>query len=134
MKNGKIVVVQLIPWISEGGAETLVKDYAVNIDKSRFDIHLLTSLRSRATSSNLQQILQADVDILSPYKWGGVSFLSKIIYYVESLYKSPRREEIKRANFITQNILRLQPDVIHVHMQMLKYLYPIAEHSRCHPG
>lgn len=127
MKNGKVVVVQLIPWISEGGAETLVKDYAVNIDKRRFDIHILTSLMSSVTSSNLLQILQADVDVLSPYKWGGSSLLSKIVRYIGNFFKSPRLEESKRANFIKQNILRLQPDVIHVHMQMLKYLYPIAD-------
>ena len=127
MKDGKTVVVQLIPWISEGGAETLVKDYVVNIDKRRFEVYVLTSLISMSTSSNLRQILDAKVEVLSPYKWGRSNITSVFLRFLGGIFRSTQQEELKRARFIKLNIQRLKPDVIHVHMKMLRYIYPIAD-------
>ena len=96
MKDKKVVI-QLIPWICEGGAETLVKDYSICLDRNKFDIHVLTTLMSMSTSSNLQQILNAKIDILSPYKWGTPSKVEFIIHRLKKIFVSSQKEEQKRA-------------------------------------
>ncbi len=108
----KTKVVEFIGRIQDGGAEVLVKDYALLLDKGLFDVTVLCE--DYVPESNVyKQMLQNDVKIVAMYKPS--FFLSKVLArllgkkYVATLFRKAIRE--------------LKPDVIHTHLELLEVLY-----------
>ena len=108
----KTKVVEFIGRIQDGGAETLVKDYALLLDKELFDVTVLCE--DYVPQSNVyKQMTGNGVKIVAMYKPS--FFLSKVLArllgkrYVASLFRKAIRE--------------LKPDVIHTHLELLEVLY-----------
>lgn len=104
-------VIQFIPTLSDGGAETLVKDYATLTDKSKIDTVVVTAYPFENTANYLI-LKDAKIKIVSIYQHWNIK--SKLINRLfPEFYKKRRIKKI---------IQEENPDVIHVHMWLLRYL------------
>lgn len=108
----KTKVVEFIGRIQDGGAETLVKDYALLLDKDLFEVTVLCE-DYVPQSSVYKQMKKNGVRIIAMYE---PSFLvNKILArllgkrYVAYLFRKA--------------IGKLRPDVIHTHLELLEVLY-----------
>ena len=64
---GKKKVIQFIGSLGDGGAETLVKDYALLLDKEKFDVVIVT-LYVQEFSANARRLReQENIRIISIY-------------------------------------------------------------------
>lgn len=116
LMNKKIKVIEFISELRMGGAETLVKDYVLNIDKEKFDVSIIV------TSAELHEeyekiIRKSGVKIYfigNHLKLGKLNFLQRI----------KRRLDIVR--YTIKLVSELDPDVIHIHLNLLKYMLPVA--------
>lgn len=116
MKTG---VLEFIRGISDGGAETLVKDYALLMDKKSFSVIVL-GLFADEKSANTQILLNNDIPLLTI--WKKYNLLEKVCNKLfGKLYVSHKLKKL----IIEKNIR-----VLHIHMTMLKYVVPISEFLR----
>ncbi|MBQ0075456.1 MAG: glycosyltransferase [Prevotella sp.] len=125
MQCPKIKVVELINGIVDAGAETIVKDFIVKLDKTMFETYLLCERECSKESANVRAIIQNGNEILSPYPLVSNSILNKLYRKILMLFRSSRENNVSK--YIEEQIMRIQPDVIHVHMKMLHYLIPIID-------
>ena len=108
----KIKVVEFIGRIQDGGAETLVKDYALLMDKERFDVTVLCE-DYKEESANYKTLRKNGVKIVTMYERS--FFLNRVFArifgkrYVSILF----RKAIKK----------IRPDVLHAHLEVLEILY-----------
>ncbi len=107
----KTKIVEIIESLSDGGAQSIVKDYACLINKDEFDIVIYT-IYPCEYSANYRQVVDAGVKIVSVYESYGL--ISKVL---NRLYK--RKYIVKRLRSFLKDY---QPDAIHVHSVMLDYL------------
>lgn len=112
MKTG---VLEIIRSIDDGGAETLVKDYALLINKEKFDVHVLGQYKVRYAANT--KILTASGIPLS-FVYAGQGFFSKA--FNAAFGKWYFSHIIKRI--VQKHHIR----VIHAHMTVLRYLVPIS--------
>ena len=109
-------LVEFIGRIQDGGAETLVKDYALLLDSDLFDITILCE-DYRPDSYNYKTLVKNNVKIVSMYEKS--FFINKVLArifgkkYVATLFKKA--------------IKQLKPDVIHCHLEVLEILYYARE-------
>lgn len=109
-------IVEFIGRIQDGGAETLVKDYALLLDKEKFDVTILCE-DYRKESNNYKTLIKNDVKIVTMYEKS--FFINKVLArllgkrYVSALFKKAIRE--------------LKPDVLHTHLELLEVLYHARE-------
>ena len=121
MENKKII--ELIPNISEGGAETLVKDYCLLLKDKGFDMEVVTLLPPSESSSNYQILLKNGIKVtsLDKSRWFYKNwFLRNLWRYTVRPFYAARR----LASYINLN----KPCCIHAHMRMLEYLVRIPRH------
>ncbi len=108
----KTKIVEFIGRIQDGGAETLVKDYALLLDKEQFDVTVLCE-DYRPESNNYKTLCKNHVKIETLYEKS--FFINKVLArllgkrYVAKLFEKKIRE--------------LDPDVLHTHLEMLEVLY-----------
>ena len=109
---GKCRVLELIGGsLTDGGAETLVKDYVLNIDRSRFETAVFVdwiipeTANSRILTGSGQQIFTA-YPVYSLF-WRGINRFFRKDFIVRGIRKA---------------IKEFKPDVIHVHLDALYYL------------
>lgn len=104
----KIKVVQLFYGFHMGGAEALVKDYALALDKDRFDVVVLCY--AKVASPYYNMLKEAGVHIEHVFDnmptWGRRDLLSRGINHFFAPFV------IKRC------LRRLRPDVVHVHLAL----------------
>lgn len=112
----KIKIIQLISSLGDGGAETLVKDYANLIDNQRFEIKIIV-VQNVQNTANYKWVSSAGIQIIPVYK--NYNLASKISRNVIGKYYIPHR--------LKSIISSEKPDVIHVHLPLLRYLSPIAD-------
>jgi glycosyltransferase involved in cell wall biosynthesis len=121
MKNKKII--ELIPNISEGGAETLVKDYCLLLKDKGYDMEVVTLLPPSQSSSNYQILLKNGIKVtsLDKNRWFYKNWFLRNLwrYTVRPFYATHRL-----ANYISS----IKPCCIHVHMRMLEYLVRIPRY------
>lgn len=114
----KFKVVEFITNLSDGGAETLVKDYAIML-QDRMDVTVLT-IRNFTHTAIYKMLKEHNVKIVSVYpKWNlGVKVFNKLFgrWYIP--YK------------LTKILKEEDPDCIHVHLYLLKYVKRIADAIR----
>lgn len=122
----RIKVIELINGIQDGGAETLVRDYAMHIDRTKFDMHILTQMDPSCDSANVRVLRKSGISIHTPFIIR-TSFAMKVCRWVQNRVIRPKFREQYNAWYLQNYILRVQPDVIHTHMTMLPYLLPIAD-------
>ena len=101
----KTKIVEIIESLSDGGAQSIVKDYACLINKDEFDIVIYT-IYPCEYSANYRQVVDAGVKIVSVYESYGL--ISKVL---NRLYK--RKYIVKRLrsflNIFLQTILKWLP-------------------------
>ncbi len=111
-------VIEFITNLSDGGAETLVKDYAIML-KDRMDVTVLT-IRNFTHTAVYKMLREKNIKIVSVYpKWNiGVKIFNKIFgkWYIPHKLSKIIEEEA--------------PDAIHVHLYLLKYVKKLAEKIR----
>ena len=115
----KKIVVEFIRGLSDGGAETLVKEYCSLIDKSQFEV-IVVVLFSKKESANYKVLKQNGIKIIELYDdWGSVN---RIKYKLLGNYYIPLqlRKIIKQYN----------PVAIHIHMTVLRFVAKISKHLK----
>ena len=109
---GKCRVLELIGGsLTDGGAETLVKDYVLNIDKNKFETAVFVDWKIDGTA-NTRILTDSGQLIYTAYPshslfWRGINKFFRRSFLVRGLRKTIRE---------------FKPDVIHVHLDALSYL------------
>ena len=105
----KCKVVEFIGRIQDGGAETLVKDYALLLDKDRFDVVVLC-LDYVENSFIYKTLVNNNVRIVCLYE--------KSFFVNKVLARTVGQRHVSRL-FI-KAIKKINPDVIHIHSELLE--------------
>lgn len=109
-------VIEYIWTLNDGGAETLVKDYALLLDKNKFEVIVLTNVINKETA-NYKILKENGIRVVSLYKKWNV--LSKVVFslfndfYIKYRLRSFLRKE--------------KPDCIHSHLAVLNYLANVSD-------
>ena len=107
-------VIHMISSMNMGGAETMVKDYALLMDKTQFDT-MIISLDKRYHSVNEKYLQDAGIPVI---------YLSELRYPAEKelniFQKIIRR--IARYYDLWKIIKKEKPDILHVHLYIGNYL------------
>ena len=113
MKKTKTKIIQFIHGLSMGGAEKLVYQYALLLNKEKFDVYVIAITNTHSVydeklaKHNIKVIYLNDrIDSIIP----GPTILKKIIHV------------IVRVPYLKILIRRIQPDVIHTHLLLNNYL------------
>lgn len=111
----KKTIIEFVRCITDGGAETLIKDYALLIDKNHFDVKII-ALFCQKNSANYKTLQQNNIKIYTIYeKWNKtINIFNKLfgrVFVPIKLCKILKEEDVS---------------VIHSHMTVLKYLVPIS--------
>lgn len=107
----KLKIIHFIPGLTMGGAETLVKDYVLGLDKSKFDVTLLCSIKWGTPYEKILQDAGIRVIYINDYtKHKPKSIFGKFII------------QQKRFHFVKKFFQDEQPNVIHVHLGLLRYV------------
>lgn len=117
----RIKVVELIPSLKDGGADTLVRDYSLMINSNVFDVVVVTFYPSTLKDSNYRLLHAAGKDIrfvLKEEPNQTSNILKKIWNRLTINYK--KHDGLRRI------LYDIQPDVIHSHLPVLDDLL----HSR----
>lgn len=119
------VVIQLISGLRDGGAETLVKDYATLMGSGQCRVVIVCILPPDETSANVKLLRKVGVEIISVYCKYPL-FKSRIlqIAWNKLLFKQFIYFRLK------QIIEQLKPTCIHVHLEILRYIKPISKHLK----
>lgn len=111
-----IKVIEFIPKMSDGGAETLVKDYCLLLDKNKFDVEIL-SIYMEKGSANKRIIDKNGVKQYSVFS--SHSILERVLQKLFGKFYIP----FKLKKYIKET----KPDVIHAHLETLTYLNAIRK-------
>lgn len=115
-KKLKYNVAEFIGTIQDGGAETLVKDYALMLDKKSFNVILIVFRRRRSTAND-KILSQSNVEIIEIYKRSDI--ISKVIQKLNRWWYVPLK--LKRI-LKEKNI-----EVLHIHLTLLQYVSKIRK-------
>jgi glycosyltransferase involved in cell wall biosynthesis len=112
LKMKKIKVLQFIHGFNMGGAETLVKDYALLLDKTKFD---LTVLCLEHRDSPYEKLL-ADNGIRVIYACDEMKLYGKSGFVARCI------NAIDRYIILRKYIRKISPDIIHEHLAVSRYV------------
>lgn len=114
MTKRKTTVVHYIGAIQDGGAETLVKDYALMLNREKYRVVVVAECEKKE-SANSKILREQNVEIKTLFPNDG--FLTKVVVHtVDELIVCKRLRKILKE---------IKPDVIHVHLSLMRYLVPI---------
>ena len=109
-----IKVIQLISTMNVGGAETMVKDYALLLNKKEIDVKII-ALSGRYNSTNEKILQENGIEII---------FLEEIKYGKQqklNLFQKMIRK-ISRYYYFRKIVMQEKPDVLHIHLHIGNYL------------
>lgn len=115
----KLNVAELISVVQDGGAETIVKDYALTLDKNKFDT-VIISRRILNNSVNVKQLQEREIRIIPIYKSN--SFFMKVIQKLNDWWYVPYK--------IKKILIREKTDICHMHLNTLGYIRKISKHIK----
>lgn len=107
----KTKIVEYIGRIQDGGAETLVKEYALLLDKDLFDVVILCD-DYKMESANYKILKDNNISVIDMF--GANAFICKVL---RRIFKGRFR-----AILFDKEIERIKPDIIHVHLESLETL------------
>lgn len=112
----KTNIIEFITNLSDGGAENLVKDYSILIDKERFNVSIVT-IRNYTDTAVYKTLIKNGIDIIPVYpKWNlFIRIYNKFLGY----WHINRR---LKTIFKERNA-----EVIHAHLYTLKYIFRIRK-------
>ncbi|MBP3819503.1 MAG: glycosyltransferase [Butyrivibrio sp.] len=111
------IIIQFIPSLVFGGAETIVKEYTRLLDKNKYKIYVL--LLEKKNNSVYEQYIEKldNVELISigdilekDYRISTIDLFNRLYY------------KFHRNAVIEKIIKNIKPDVIHVHLELLRYL------------
>lgn len=108
----KTKVVEYISRIQDGGAETIVKDYALNLNKDKFDVTILCE-DYKSNSANYNILKENNIKIVSTYGKFGIICRSLARLFGNSFI----------SILFSKAIKDLKPNVLHVHLESLDVIY-----------
>ncbi|TAN67481.1 glycosyltransferase [Paraclostridium sordellii 8483] len=99
----------IVPTLGTGGGEKLVIDLATNIDKSIFDVSIISLFAPRGTIYE-KIVMKENINVIYMNKVVGIDF--KLIFKLIKLFKEYR------------------PDIVHTHLNVMPYVLPAVIKSR----
>lgn len=107
-------VIHMISSMNAGGAETMVKDYALLMDKNKFDVKVI-ALDKRSNSVNEIILEQHGIPLiyLSELRYTAEQ---KLNYFQKIIRKCGRYYDLRKI------IKTERPDILHVHLYIGRYL------------
>lgn len=123
----RIKVVELVSTIADAGAETIVKDLVLALDREKFDVRLVVTDEAcrYESSANVRALVNNGIKIYCPYPVVKSSFVNKIYRAFWKLLHPNRNTEEYRQQYVERLLLEFNPNVMHVHSR-LSILFPIA--------
>lgn len=115
-------IVQFIITLGQGGAEAVVKDYALELKKRGHNVQVVV-LFPFVNSNNEKILLENGITIRSIFE---EIYISKSMCFPLRVLRKPFKE-IKVSNWFKKYIKEFKPDVIHVHLTLLNYFTRIKE-------
>lgn len=102
--------------LSDGGAETLVKDYCLLLDKKIFEPIILVDWIFK-DSANYNRLKNSEVEIISLYPSYSIFWRIVNKYFRRQYITYKLRKSIKKT----------KPNVLHIHLAALKYVYAVRD-------
>lgn len=114
--NRKVKIAEFVGTIQDGGAETVVKDYALSLDEKRFETIVIVLRRSPYTAND-RTLIENGVVIESICKSNAflIKFFQRTNYWWYVPYK------------LNKILKKYRIDVLHVHMPLLHYTLPLMK-------
>lgn len=112
-------IFEVVPFLNDGGAESLVKDYALLLDKEKFDVKIISILNKKNTA-NYQILKKNNIEIIPIFK--NENLIVKIFRKIFG-----KRYICSKLGKIIQ---KENPDVIHIHMNLLVYFACLSNKLR----
>lgn len=110
-------VIHLIPHLKMGGAETLVKDYALNIDKDKFEIIVVT-VSGKSNSFNEIKLRESNIRV--------IHLGDEILFDIKDCIITRTIKKIRRYKLFEKYVRREKPDIIHSHLDTNDFLFFLA--------
>lgn len=112
----KTKVVEYISRIQDGGAETIVKDYALLLDKEQFDVTIICE-DYKKNSANFRILRENGVK--SIFTYGSFNYPHRLIARIfGARYK---------AFLLKKELQKINPDVVHIHLESLEVISILAK-------
>ena len=116
--NKRTRVIEFIPQMIDAGAETLVKNYVLQLSK-KFDVCLLvTKGCSYIRSANVRTLINSGITIYSPYIVNDSNICSRIFRKLHKKFIPQKLLQKWESFYIRKTINRFNPDVIHIHLKI----------------
>ena len=109
-------VIQFVPLLSDGGAQTIIRSYSAMIDRNEIDFIVITLFPCYA-SANYKAVSEMGIKIYSLYPQDNMIYrgINKLLGIQIT------------SRLLKRRIMTIQPCAIHIHMALLKYLAPIRD-------
>lgn len=109
-----IKVMELVPTMSTGGAETMVKDYALLVDSDQFEIQVVV-LDHHYDSLNEKLLEENHIK---------TTYLGEVLYgeRTDLNFFQKIKKRLYRYYYLRKLVIQEKPDVIHIHLVLGKYL------------
>lgn len=104
-------VLQLIHGFTMGGAETLVKEYCLKLNKEKYDVSVLSFFKYHTPYESLLE--EAGIKII---------YINDIQDRLNGSKISNAMDVLKRYMFIRKYIQKEQPDILHTHLAVNSYV------------
>ena len=112
----KIKVIEYIHGMEDGGAETLVKDYALLLNREKFDFVIVLN-RIYKNSANLQAVRETKVPIITIYsRW---NVFIKVWHETMGWWYVPYK--------LRKILKKERAQILHVHLGLLRYVNRIGK-------
>lgn len=108
----KTKIVEYIGRIQDGGAETLIKDYALMLNKENYEVIVLCDF-SKNNSSIYKTLQDNNVKVIELFGKHHVFFRGLVRLFGRRVTAFLLEKELKR----------IKPDVLHVHLESLETVY-----------
>lgn len=115
MESRREIIVQFIHALTTGGAETLVKDYSIELKRRGYDVRVLV-LYSEPDLPN-QKLIEEEGIPITAYASNirnSHNLIKKGIYYIQ--------RQIGIRLFVHKYMREVKPDIVHVHLMLMQYL------------
>lgn len=115
-------IVQFISGIRDGGAESLVRDYAIMLNQRDIPIVIVTIEPPKLSSGNYHLLKEAGIKIVSVYSRFPLTRVSVINKLWNRLFYN------KYVQFRLKRLFKeLQPKCIHTHLEIIHHLKPLSK-------
>ena len=113
----KMKVLQVVSAMDDGGAQTLIKDYAYLLDKDKYEVKIVV-IQNIVNSANYKLVSELGITVIPVFRRYNV--VSRIARKTIGNKYVPYK--------LLQIINQENPSIIHIHLPILKYFAPISKY------